>query len=159
MPSVPRAGRRAPATRSPSPAQRWLAQWPAEPALAKPLPRQLCAGAEPQQLGFGDIAPHRRHAAIGGRNDIAPRHELCDIVEHLADVFRGLHRVAGDVDDAGLHDLALEQAENVERYLRIAALDRDLLDRAFGDRRKDLLVLPPLAAQRLFPDGVGLDAV
>ena len=87
--------------------------------------------AERHQLRFGDIAMHRRHAAIGGRDDVALRHEFRDGVDHLGDIFRGLDGVAGDVDHAGLHDLAGEQAEQFQRHPRVAAFDRDLLDRAF----------------------------
>ena len=119
----------------------------------------LAPRAERHQLGFGDVAAHRRHAAIGGRDDVALRHELRDRVDHLDDVLGGLDGVAGDVDHAGLDDLALEQAEQFQRHPRVAAFDRDLLDRAFGDRRKDILILPPLAAERLLPVGIGLDAV
>src|SRR5262249_9622216 len=35
----------------------------------------------------------------------------------------------------------------------------DLLDRALVDRREGLFILPPFAAERLLPVGVGLNAV
>src|SRR5437764_11242976 len=35
------------------------------------------------QLGFGDVAMHRRHAAIGGGDDVLLRHELHDVFDHL----------------------------------------------------------------------------
>src|SRR5207302_8738632 len=38
---------------------------------SQPLPRELRAGAKRHQLGFGDLPAHRRHAAIGGRDDVA----------------------------------------------------------------------------------------
>jgi hypothetical protein len=44
--------------------------------LHEPLPRQLGAGAQRLQLGLGDIAVHRRHAAVGGGDDVLLRHEL-----------------------------------------------------------------------------------
>ena len=40
-----------------------------------------------------------------------------DRLDHLDDILRGLDGVAGDVDHAGLHDLALEQAEQFQRHL------------------------------------------
>src|SRR5262249_29638267 len=39
------------------------------------------------------------------------------------------------------------------------ALDRNLIDAAFGESGKNLLVLPPFAAERILPVDVGLDAV
>ena len=39
------------------------------------------------------------------------------------------------------------------------AFERDLVDAALGERRKDLLVLTPLGAERSLPVDVGLDAV
>src|SRR5205823_14174227 len=41
----------------------------------------------------------------------------------------------------------------------VDALERDLVDLAFCEGGKDLLVLPPLAAEGLFPVEVRLDAV
>jgi hypothetical protein len=47
-----------------------------KPISPQPLPCQLRPRAERHQFGFRDIAMHRRHAAIGGRDDVALRHEL-----------------------------------------------------------------------------------
>jgi len=124
--------------------------------LPHSLPRQLGAGAERHQFGFRDVAMHRRHAAIGGRDDVALRYEFRDVVDHLGDIFGGLDGVAGNIDHAGLHDLAGEQAEQFQRHPRIAAFDRDLPDRTGGDRREDILILPPLAAERFLPVGMAL---
>ncbi len=128
-------------------------------ALAKPLPCQLRAGTERAKLGLRDIPAHRRHAAIGGGHDLVLRHHLHDGGDGLGDVLGGFHRVAGDIDDTGLHHLAGEQFQQVERHPRVAAFDRDLLNGARGNRREDILILPPLAAERRLPVGVGLDAV
>ena len=57
------------------------------------------------------------------------------------------------------HVLAFEQREQVHRHARVLRLDRHLLDAARGERREDLLVLPPLAAERRLPVEVRLDAV
>lgn len=123
------------------------------------LSRASAAPAERHQLGFRDLPPHRRHAAIGGGDDVALGHEFRHCVDHLNDIIRRFHRVAGDIDDAGLNDLALQQREQIERDPGIAAFDRNLLDRAGIDRGEDLLILPPLAPERLLPVGIGLDAV
>src|SRR5439155_25305328 len=56
----------------------------------KPLACQFRAGAERHQFGFRDVAMHRRHAAIGRRDDVALRHEFRDVVDYLGDIFRGL---------------------------------------------------------------------
>ena len=77
----------------------------------------------------------------------------------LGDLLGRLDRVAGDIDHADHHVLAVEQAHQVGRHVRVDALERDLVDRALRERRKHLLVLAPLVAERRLPVDVGLDAV
>ncbi len=72
---------------------------------------------------------------------------------------RRLDRVAGDVDRAQEHVLALEEAQELHRHLGVDAFERDLVDAACRERGEDLLVLAPLAAQALLPVDVRLDAV
>ncbi len=47
----------------------------------------------------------------------------------------------------------------MRRHVRVVALEADLLDAAFGQRRENHLVLAPFLAQRFLPVVVGLDAV
>ena len=76
------------------------------------------------------------------------------------DVLGRLDLVAGDVDDADQHVLAVEQRRAASSArCELMAFERHLLDAALGERREDLLVLAPLAAQRRLPVDVGLDAV
>ena len=55
--------------------------------------------------------------------------------------------------------LPSSSADQVGRHVRVEALERHLVDRALRERRKDLLVLAPLVAERLLPVDVRLDAV
>src|SRR5664280_23302 len=55
--------------------------------------------------------------------------------------------------------LAGKQAHQLGRHVRVDAFERDLIDRAPRERRKDLRVLAPVATERRLPVDVGLDAV
>ena len=118
------------------------APWPSAASLAAAMSRRI--GAMPQLVpatmrSFGTCLS----TALDRRRDLLGR----------------LDRVGRDVDHADLHVLALEQREQLERHLGVAAFDRHLADAACRQRRENLLVLPPLAAERRLPVDVGLDAV
>jgi hypothetical protein len=61
--------------------------------------------------------------------------------------FWRLHGVRGDVDRADEHVLAVEQLEQIHRHMGVDAFDRYLIDAAFCERGKNLLVLTPLGAE------------
>ena len=118
------------------------APWPSAASLATAMSRRI--GAMPQLVpamifSFGDVF-----------------HRLAD---HGGDLLGRLDLVGRDVDHADLHVLAVEQRQQAHRHPRVAAFDRDLIDPALRQRRKDLLVLPPFAAERRLPVDIGLDAV
>ena len=75
-------------------------------ALAEFLPSELSARTERLELGFCNIAMHWGHAAIRRRGDSVFRYEFHDSLDDLYDILRRLDGVAGDIDHAGLHDLA-----------------------------------------------------
>src|SRR5207249_10877753 len=52
-----------------------------------------------------------------------------------------------------------QQTDQLDRHMRVGAFERNLVDRRARERRERLLVLAPLAAERLFPIDVRLDAV
>ena len=89
---------------------------------------------------------------------LAPRREFHDLVDHPGDIVRGLDVIARDIDDAGLHHLALEQGSSSSGTLDCGIRSRPA-GSGSGRSPEDLLILPPLAAERLLPVGVGLDAV
>ena len=91
-----------------------------------------CIGAMPQLV----------QGKIRSRGTIAHR-----LLDRRRDLFRRLDLIARDVDDADQHVLALQKPDQLHRHARILRLDRNLLDAALGDRRKNLLVLPPLASR------------
>ena len=80
-------------------------------------------------------------------------------LERRGDLVRRLDPVGRDVDRADQHVLAVEQPDQLDRHVRVGAFQRHLVDARAGEQRKRLLVLPPLAAQRLLPIDVRLDAV
>ena len=127
--------------------------------LAELLARERRAFAERPQLRRRDLAVHRRHAAVGAREQMARGDELQRLLDHFGNFLRRLHAVACHVDHADEHVLALEQLHQLDRHARVDALERDLLDPAFRQRGEDLLVLAPGFAERLLPVEVGLDAV
>src|SRR5215510_384252 len=124
--------------------------------LPEPLPRKLGTAAKRRELGERDVPPHRRHPAIGAGHDFL----LGNIFHRLADdgghVLRRLHQVARNIDHADQDVLAVEQLEQVHRHTGIAAFDRDLVDAAPRQRRKDRLVLPPFGTERRLPVDVRL---
>ncbi len=79
--------------------------------LAEFLPRQRRALAERLQLLLGDVAAHRRHAAIGAGDDFFLRHVVHRLFDHGGDLFRRFDLVGRDVDDADQHVLAVKQFE------------------------------------------------
>ena len=123
------------------------------------LPRQLRRRRRAPQLGLGDVAPHRRHAAVGAGDDPLLRHELQGLADHRRDLLGRLDRVGGDVDDADQHVLAVEQRQQSSGTCELMHSSETWSIAALGERRKDLLVLPPLAAERVLPVDIGLDAV
>src|SRR5207248_5792583 len=127
--------------------------------LAKPLTRQGGTAAERHELRGRDLAAHRRHAAIGAGDDAFLGHVFHYFADGRGDFFRGLDLIGRHIDHADQHVLAVEQREEARRHMRVAALDRYLVDAACRERRKDRLVLPPFAAERRLPVDVGLDAV
>src|SRR5689334_5867878 len=127
--------------------------------LAQLLPRQFRSRAECRELGHRNIPAHRRHAAVGAGDDALLRHIARGLGDHCRDLLGTLDGVRRDVDRADEHVLAVEQLEETHRHPGIAALERDLADPAFCQRRKGLLVLAPLAAEARLPVDVRLDAV
>ena len=79
--------------------------------------------------------------------------------DHGRDLGCGLDLVGGNVDDADQHVLAVKQLEHAHRYARIDAFERDLVEAAARQRRKELLILPPLGPERRFPLDIGGNAV
>ena len=124
-------------------------------------PRQCRALAQRFELGGRDVAVHRRHAAIGAGRRSAPSARISSRrFDGRGDLFRRLDLVGGDIDHADQNVLALEQrASACSGTLRMDALERNLLDLALRQRRENLLVLAPLAAERVLPVDIGLDAV
>ena len=118
-------------------ASAFIAPWRAR-ASAAPL-------RERGELGLGDLAPHRRQAAVGAREQALGRHVAQRRRDRRGDLLGRLDRVGGDVDHADHHVLALEQPHQLGRHVRVVALERDLVDAALRERGKHLLVLAPLA--------------
>jgi len=77
----------------------------------------------------------------------------------LTDVFRGLDRVARDIDHAGLHHLLLSSASSSSGTLELRHSIATCGSRFLSIRGKNILGIAALAAQRLLPIRVGLDAV
>src|SRR5262252_10109907 len=125
----------------------------------KSLARKRCALAERFELAERDIPPHRRHAAIGAGDDAFLGQVFCRFADDRGHLVRALDLLARDVDSANLHVLAVEQLQQGDRNTGISAFDRNLTDSALGQRRENLLVLPPFAAERCLPVDIGLDAV
>src|SRR6185312_3301114 len=96
-------------------------------------------------------AVERREPAIGAGMNALDRHELHGAADGGRHLLGRLDAVGGDVDRPEQHVLALEQLQEPQRYARMDAFERDLVDAALGQRREDLLVLPPLAAEALLP--------
>ncbi|KAG1248660.1 hypothetical protein G6F68_013701 [Rhizopus microsporus] len=69
------------------------------------------------------------------------------------------HSAGGHIDGADHHLLAAHQFDQVDRYVRVVAFQRDDVQAGRLQLRERFLVLAPLRAQRLLPVGVGLDAV
>src|SRR5262249_54755478 len=81
------------------------------PGLPKPLPRQLSPSARRCELACRNVPAHRRHAAVGGGNDVVPGHVTQRFADQRGDFLRRLDRFGGDIDHAELHVLAREQPQ------------------------------------------------
>ena len=79
------------------------------------LARQRRAIGERRQLGIGDVAAHGRHAAVGAELDALLRHMLQCLLDGSRHFFGRLDGIVGDIDDADLHVLALEQREKLKQ--------------------------------------------
>src|SRR5262249_7162867 len=106
-----------------------------------------------------NVAAHRGHAAISACDNFLFWHEFHDLADDLCHLLWSLDLVGCHVDHTDEHVLAVEKRQQLERNVRIDALDRNLADPAFADRWKNLLILPPFAAERVFPIDVGFNAV
>src|SRR5436190_21028194 len=108
-------------------------------------------GAEGRELATGDVPGQRDHPAIGARIELVGRDEAQRRADHVRDIVRGLDLLVRNVDRAYQHVLAGQKAEELDRHVRVRALERDLADRRGGEQREGLLVLAPFAAERLLP--------
>src|SRR5689334_9413391 len=70
------------------------------PLFPELLSCQLSTGYERLELLDRDLAIHRRHAAVGAREEVLHGHELRGALDDLGDLARRLDRVARDIDDA-----------------------------------------------------------
>ena len=137
---------------------------PGEPGVRSTPPPQLVPddGGAPRErldLSHRHVARERHHAAVRARNDVLGRHVLHRLANCLRDFPRRLDPVRRHVDHAHHHVLALQHRQHAQGHARPGTLQRDLIDRAPGEHRKGLLVLPPLVAERALPVDIGLDAV
>src|SRR5712692_2695248 len=108
------------------------------------LAHQRSARGKRLELAERDGAIERYHAAVGARVELFRRHELHRGADRGRDLLRSLDLIGGDIDRARQHVLALEQAEQLERHLRVRAFERHLVDLRPGEQRESRLVLPPL---------------
>src|SRR6186997_514307 len=67
-------------------ADRWIASLAMTAGSAQPLPCQLRARTQRRKLRFRDIPPHRRHAAIRRRDDVALGYKFRHRLDDLHDV-------------------------------------------------------------------------
>ena len=64
--------------------------------------RQRSAARQGSQLGLGNSARHRRHAAVGAGDELVAGNELQCAADRLGDFIGRLDGVSGDVDAAGI---------------------------------------------------------
>src|SRR5207247_3663130 len=84
-------------------------------------------GGECAELADRERAVHRRHAAIGAREEALRRHESECPLDRRRDLFRRLAMLARDIDRAEQDILPAEQPEQLDRHLPAGALDRGLV--------------------------------
>ena len=121
------------------------------PARRRPPVPRACPRATSRASGH--------HPAVGAGIEAIRGHVLQRRADRRRDVLRRLDAVGGDVDRADQHVLAGEEADELDRHVRVRAFERHLVDRRLREQRKRVLVLPPFAAERLLPVVVRLDAV
>src|SRR5712692_2695122 len=126
---------------------------------AESFPGERGAATERRQFGERGLAVHGRHAAVGAGKNPFGGHVANRLLDRRDDLLGRLDLIAGNVDHAEQHVLAVEQAQQADRHSGIPAFDRDLLDVACGECRKDRLVLAPFAAERRLPFEVRRNAV
>ena len=124
------------------------------------LARQRRALGERRELGLGDLAAHRRQAAVGAGEQALARHEAQRACRSSRRSARASRRVGRDVDDADHHVLAVEQAPS-GRAARASGSTRARPGRSqlFASAGKTCSYWRHSAAERLLPVDVGLDAV
>ncbi len=137
----------------------WEDNGRAPPYFAASSRRIIPAPALRAQLAGRDMARQRRHTAVGGR------------VEFVGiDERQRLRRVPATSSGVSIAWLATSIALtitflpriNSSRSIgtrRVVALERDNIKGRFLQLRESLFILSPLGAQRLFPVGIGLDAI
>ena len=137
-------------------ALRQTARSPRASSAPRPAPRRrpapgACRGRPP-----GPAAPSRSwctgRAARPGRS-AAPRGCVAATSSGVS-----IRSVATSIAPTST-SLPSSSADQLDRHVRVRAFERHLVDRRAREQRKRLLVLPPLAAERLLPVDVGLDAV
>ena len=127
-------------------------------AFAYQAPRRL---RERPELASGHVPGERHHPAVRtGVEALQTAHGESAFAQGRRDLLRPSrpgrsrrrsHRRARPCPS--------RSADELERDARVRAFERHLADRRAREQRKGLLVLPPLAAERLLPVDVGLDPV
>ena len=105
------------------------------------------------------MARQRRHTAVGGRVEFVGIDERQRLAQGSSHLFRGFDSMAGDIDRPDHHLFTADQLQQIHRHARVVALERDNIKGRFLQLRESLFILSPLGAQRLFPVGIGLDAI
>src|SRR6516162_10646031 len=88
------------------------------------------AGGQRSELADRGRPTHRRHAAIGAREQPLCRDEAERLLDGRGYLLRLLDPLVRDIDRAEQNILSGEQAERLDRHLGARALDRDLVDPA-----------------------------
>src|SRR5207247_4142599 len=102
--------------------------------------RQRGAGGQGAKFLQCNISVHRRHAAVGAREQVLGGHVLQGLFYNVRDLFSRFNAIGRYVDDADQHVLALQQLQQLDRHLRMDALERDLRDAPLRQGREDLRV-------------------
>ena len=132
---------------------------PTEIGTLNGVAHQSGAGAKRGKLSSSNVAWQRGQATIGtGLYPLGIR-MFQGFAQGCSHRFGQLDCFCGDVDAADQDLFVAQMPDQRDRHLRTLAFEGYLLDTAFVQRRKNLVVLPPFVAERLFPLIVGLAAV
>ena len=80
-----------------------------------------CIAVPVQIMAHGDVAPHRRHAAICAGDDLFLWHDLDHVTNHLRHLLWRLDLVGCDIDHTDQQVLAFEQGQQFQRNARVDA--------------------------------------